>query len=148
MGKTNKNGSSKSRVYRPPRLPPCVLRCGQWLAGLLVDRQPRPSVLFSGSEQGGVGASSQLPLRARVSRSPLETKPSAGSFSVKLQSSRRRMDPVGVFPASVCRRNAVTGCRLAERKSLRGAFERRKSPLMESQARDWSRTHIRSTPSK
>lgn len=83
-------------------------------------------MLFSGSEQGGVGASSLLPLRARVSRSPLETKPSAGFFSVKSQPSKSRVDPAGLFPALECRRNAVTGRRLAERKSLRGAFEWRK----------------------
>lgn len=99
---------------------PVASRPSSWQTG-------RSSVLFSVSEQVDVGASSLLLLRARVSRSPLpETKPSAGWLSVKFPSSRPPMDLVRLFPASECSRNAVTGRRLAERQSLRGALERRK----------------------
>eukprot|EP00064_Thunnus_orientalis_P024581 superscaffoldBa00010769_g24877 len=66
-------------------------------------------MLFSGSEPGGV------PLRARASRSPAR-RPN----QVKIQPSRRRIDPVGLFPASVCSRDAVIERRSVERKSLRG----------------------------
>lgn len=140
----------------PTSLVSTVLRECQFVSSVPVASRPsswqagRATVLFSVSEQVDVGASSLLLLRARVSRSPFpETKPSAGFFSAKFPSFRLPMALVRLFPALGCSRNAVTGRRLAERQSLRGAFERRKRrESAHSQARDRKMTHIRSTPSK
>ncbi|KAL7372393.1 hypothetical protein ABVT39_015510 [Epinephelus coioides] len=74
----------------------------------------------------------------------LETQPSAAVSSAELQTSGRRMDPVGLFPASVCSRAAVIGRESAERKSLRcGERDKRRT---RRQGRD--KRHIRSAPSK
>ncbi|KAF7646929.1 hypothetical protein LDENG_00180340 [Lucifuga dentata] len=55
------------------------------------------------------------------------------------------MDPVGVFLTSVCSRDAVIGCRYAERKSLRCVFEGKetKAAWLSGQRKQQQRLHFR-----